>query len=294
MYIPDYNYYKPKSLAEALTLLKKSKNAAALAGGTDLLVEIKKGLRYPADIISLSAVKGLSFVKKEGTNLSIGATSTHNEIIVNPLVKKYYPALADALSKIGSEQVRNSATIGGNICTGASCCDSAPILIALNAKVKIADAAKVKTIFLKDFFIFNKKTILKKGEVMTKIILPLPKPGFGAHFEKFGLREAGNISVASVAVMVIVKKNICVDACIVIGAVAPTPKISFKATEMLKGKTISELSIDSLILKQAGMAAVDDSIPIDDIRGGANYRRTILSVLTSRAIAKAIASVKKL
>jgi len=293
MYIPDYNYYKPKSLAEALKLLKKSNNGAALAGGTDLLVEIKKGLRYPVDIISLSSVKGLSFVKKEGSNLSIGATSTHNEIIANPLVRKYYPALANALSQIGSEQVRNSATIGGNLCTGASCCDSAPILIALNAKVKIASAGKTKTVSLKDFFIFNKKTILKKGEVMTNIILPLPKPGLGAHFEKFGLRESGNISVASVAVMVIVKKNICIDACIVIGAVAPTPKISFKATEMLKGKPLSELSENSSILKQAGIAAVEDSVPIGDIRGGANYRRNILSVLTSRAIAKAIASVKK-
>ncbi|MBI4930368.1 MAG: xanthine dehydrogenase family protein subunit M [Bacteroidetes bacterium] len=293
MYIPDYNYYKPKSLTEALKLLKKSNNGATLAGGTDLLVEIKKGLRYPADIISLSGVKGLSFVKKEGTNLCIGATTTHNEIIANPLVRKYYPALANALSQIGSEQVRNTATIGGNLCTGASCCDSAPILIALNAKVKIASAGKTKTVSLKDFFIFNKKTILKKGEVMTKIILPLPKPGLGAHFEKFGLRESGNISVASVAVMVIAKKNICVDACIVIGAVAPTPKISFKATEMLKGKTLSELSENSSSIKQAGVAAVEDSVPIGDIRGGANYRRTILSVLTSRAIAKAIASVKK-
>jgi carbon-monoxide dehydrogenase medium subunit len=293
MYIPDYNYSKPKSLNEALTLLKNSKNAAVLAGGTDLLVEIKKGLRYPADIISLSGIKGLSYVKKEGTNLSIGAVTTHNEIITNPVVSKYYPALADALSKIGSEQVRNSATIGGNLCTGASCCDSAPILIALNAKVKIAGGTKVKTVFLKDFFIFNKKTILKKGEVMTKIIIPLPKPGLGAHYEKFGLRESGNISVASVAVMVIVKKNICVDASIVIGAVAPTPKISFKAIEILKGKPLSELSENSSVLKQAGKAAVDDSIPIDDIRGGADYRRNILSVLTSRAITKAISSVKK-
>src|SRR3990172_11166775 len=98
MYIPDYNYHKPKSLAEALKLLKKSNNGAALAGGTDLLVEIKKGLRYPADIISLSGINGLSNVKKEGTTLSIGATAKHNEIIANPLVRKYYPALAKALS----------------------------------------------------------------------------------------------------------------------------------------------------------------------------------------------------
>ena len=141
---------------------------------------------------------------------------------------------------------------------------------------------------LKDFFVFHRKTILKKEELLTRIIVPHPEPGTGLYFEKFGLRQAAAISVVSVAVMVKLRKGICDDACIVIGAVAPTPKISNKSIELIKGKDISQLSEHSQILKQAGNAAAKDAMPIDDIRGGAKYRRDILKVLTRRTILNAI------
>lgn len=294
MYLGDFNYHQPKTLKEALLLFRKSDNVALLAGGTDLLVEIKKGLRYHKDIISLSSISEMKLITEDEQNLYIGAAATHSELVRSALVRKYFPALADALAQIGSEQVRNTGTIGGNLCTGASCCDSAPILMALNASVEIAKARSVKTKAVKDFFIFNKKTILKKGEMVSRIIIPKPLPGVGAHYEKFGLREAGNISVASVAVMVKIENGICADACVVIGAVAPTPKISKKASKKLLGINISELTEDSKLLNAIGAAAVKDSVPIDDIRGGAKYRRDILQVLANRAILKAVKNSKKL
>jgi xanthine dehydrogenase FAD-binding subunit len=170
MYISDYNYFRPKSLHEALSLLHKSSDVAPVAGGTDLWVEIKNGVRTYADIVSLRDVKELKILEEFENSIIIGAGITHNELISSPVILKYLPALSDAASKIGSDQIRNMATIGGNICTAAACCDTAPILLAMDASVVILNSVQTKTIPLKDFFIFNKKTILQKGDLVTKIM----------------------------------------------------------------------------------------------------------------------------
>jgi len=292
MYISDFNYFRPKSLKEALAILEKSNNGVPMAGGTDLLVEMKQGLRHHEDIISLSDIEELKDINEDAKSLYIGAGITHNELTSATVIRKKFPVIAKAASKIGSDQIRNKGTIGGNLCTAASCGDIAPVLIALNASVEIANPIHVTTVSLKDFFVFHRKTLLEKGEIMTRIIVPHPASGTGLYFEKFGLREAAAISVVSVAVMVRLKDNVCKDACIVIGAVAPTPKISNKSIAILKGKDFSGLSENSSVLEQAGNAAADDAVPLDDIRGSAKYRKDILKVLTQRAIIKAIAFAK--
>jgi carbon-monoxide dehydrogenase medium subunit len=288
MVIPDFTYYKPETLKDAIRLLEGNNNSVLMAGGTDLLVEIKKGLRTHEDVISLSGIAVLKVISENDHEIFIGSGITHSELITSPIISADLQALADAASKIGSHQVRNTGTIGGNLCTAASCCDTAPILLALNARLEIADKTSVRTLPLKDFFVFNKKTILKKGEIVTRVIIPRPDEETGAHYEKFGLREAGSISVVSVAVMVKLHNGTITDCCIVIGAVAPQPKISNGATMLLKGKKVSDLFESSPVLEEIGQAAADDSIPIDDIRGGAQYRRDILKVLTRRAVVKAI------
>jgi len=288
MFLPDFCFHQPLSVQDAIGLLGQKSNVVAMAGGTDLLVEMKKGLRKHQDIVSLLEIKELKIITEDETNLFIGACATHSEVIVSPLVGRIAPALVEATSKIGSDQVRNTGTIGGNICTAASCCDTAPVLLSMNTVVEIAGSENLKKVPLRDFFSFNKKTILKKGELVTRIIVPKPEPGTGTCYEKFGLREAGSISVASVAEKVIIQKGICVDACIVIGALAPTPKISDQATKLIKGKRISEFVENSPVLKELGNAAVRDSIPIDDIRGGAQFRRDVLKVLVKRAVQKAV------
>ncbi|MBC8320728.1 MAG: FAD binding domain-containing protein [Bacteroidetes bacterium] len=288
MYISDFNYHKPKTLKEALELLHKSDNGAPIAGGTDMLVELKQGLRQHQDIISLTNIEELKVINEDPDQLYIGAGTTHSEIIASDLIKKIYPVIAEAASKVGTAQIRNTGTLGGNLCTGSSCCDTAPVLIALGAGVEIANGSQLKIIPLKDFFIHNKQTMIKKGDIMTRIIVPKQASCVGAHYEKFGLREAASISVVSVAVMVQLKNNIINDACIVIGAVAPTAIISQRSTNVVKGKNVSELTENSTLLKRAGKAAAEDSVPIDDIRAGAQYRRDILNVLTQRAILRAI------
>jgi carbon-monoxide dehydrogenase medium subunit len=141
---------------------------------------------------------------------------------------------------------------------------------------------------LNKFFISHRETCLKKGEVMTKIIIPREEASTRACFEKFGLREAASIAVVSVAVAIVIKDGICANARFVIGAAAPTPKISASASDILIGKNVSEFSEDSSMLKLVCKAAAADSRPINDLRGSANYRQDIIKVLAKRAIAKAI------
>lgn len=291
MYISDFNYHKPKTLEEALVLLDKSSDGAPMAGGTDMLVELKQGLRQHQDIISLTDIEDLKVVNEDSDHLFIGSGITHSEIISSKLINKFHPVIAEAASKVGTEQVRNTGTLGGNLCTGSSCCDTAPVLLAINASVEIANGSKLSIIPLKDFFIHNKQTRIKKGDILTRIIVPKSAAGTGTHYEKFGLREAASISVVSVAVMVEVNNNIINDACIVIGAVAPTAMISKRSTNVVLGINISELTENSTNLKEAGKAAAEDSVPIDDLRAGAQYRRDILNVLTQRAILRALDKV---
>jgi len=284
MYIPEFTYHKPVTLREACTLLENKENAAVIAGGTDVLVEIKKGLRHNDNIISLSGIKELKILKESKKHLVIGAAVTHNQIKNSKFIKEKFPALAEAASLIGTDQVRNTATVGGNLCTGASCCDMAPILIASDASAEIISAKGKRVVQIKDFFIFHKETSIKKGELMTKIMVPNIKPGTGACFKKFGLREASSISVASVSAYIKVKDGVCVDSRIVIGAVAPIPKISEKASNILNNSNTNKIVEGSTLLTKVGEAAAADSLPLDDIRGTAVFRRDLVKVLTQRAV----------
>jgi carbon-monoxide dehydrogenase medium subunit len=284
MYLQDFTYHKPATLQEACKLLESKKNAAAIAGGTDILVEIKKGLRHNDNIVSLSGIKELKILEESENQLVIGAAVTHNEIKNSIFIKEKFPALAEAASLIGTDQVRNTATVGGNLCTGASCCDMAPVLIASNASAEIVSTNGKRIVALKDFFVFHKETSIGKGEIMTKIIVPLSEPGTGVCFKKFGLRDASAISVASASVMIKTDGKVCTDSCIVVGAVAPTPRISFKASKVLTGAKVTELLEGASILKEVGEAAAADSFPLDDIRGTADFRRDIVNVLTQRAV----------
>jgi len=288
MYISDFNYHRPSSLEEACRILVECPDAVPIAGGTDLLVEMKQGLRHHANIVSLADIEELRSIRRDQDELVIGAGATHNEVARSPIVRDASPALAEAAASIGSDQIRNTATLGGNLCTGASCCDMAPILMAQNAKVELQSIMGSRTVTVDEFFISHRETRIKKGEVLKKVTIPSPPGRFGACFVKYGLREAASISVASVAVCVGIDECRCAYARVVIGAVAPTPKISTGANELLTGRTIGEITKDSPLLRQVGAAAAADALPIDDIRGSAEYRRHLIGVLTPRAILRAL------
>lgn len=292
MYLRKFKFHRPVSLNEALELLSNTENGALKAGGTDLLVEMKKGLRSPSDLISLTGIDELKKVDDDNDFVYIGAGLTHSEILNSELINKYFPAFTEAVLQIGSEQIRNTGTLGGNLCTAAACCDSAPVLIALDADVEMVNKTGKETIALKNFFIHNRKTVLKKDQILTRVLVKKTPPETGVHFEKFGLREGSSVAVASVAAKVTIEGGSCQDASIVIGAVAPTPLVSYHAIKAIKGRDVSEFYEKSEIILAAGKAASEDSVPIDDVRGGAQFRRNVLNILTQRAILSAMEKAK--
>ena len=287
----EFNYHKPGTFEEVFEILNNSDNPSLIAGGTDVLVEIRKGLRQTSDVVSLKNLKELKIIEQKDNQIVIGAAATHNEVKNSPLVKEKIFAVSEAASRIGTEQVRNTATIGGNLCTGASCCDMAPVLISYNARLEILTSKGKRTILLKDFFSDHKKTSLNKGEILAKIIVPIPDNQTGISFIKFGLRDAASISVASVSVMVKYTDGLCTDSKIVIGAVAPTPIVCKKAGELLLNFSSEDIN-DEIKLLKIGKDAAEDALPIDDIRGSADYRRKLLKVLTMRAIKTAFYRAK--
>jgi len=288
MYISDFRYHRPETLDEAVRLINDSPDGVLLAGGTDLLVDLKLGKRAYQDVISLTRVQELGSICTRGDALVIGATATHNQLIHSPLIHEYCYAIVEAAESIATEQIRNTATVGGNLCTAASCADTAPILMALGSSLEIVGESGQRALPLADFFVDHRTTALEHGEVLSAIVVPIPARGVGAAYEKFGLRQAANISVASVAVMVRVQDDRVVEARFVMGAVAPTPRISARAYAVVKGQPIAELLHGGVLAKQVGQAVAADADPIDDLRGTAEFRREIIETLAQRALATAL------
>jgi len=292
MYIPELKYHKPKTTDEAYRLLGTYNNSALLAGGTDLLVEIKQGVRNFNNIISLNDIIDLKIIELKSDSIIIGSCVTHNELINSDIIKKHLPALAHAVSTIGTHQIRNTASIGGNLCTCASCADSAPILLTYNAELVIGSKVGSRKLKLSDFLMGHHINALKESELLLRIIIPKPNPNFGAHYEKFGLRESASISVASVAVSVSIENDMITEANMVIGACAPTPMKIPSAMKELVGNDINELKKGSTQLNKVGDLAASEVKPIDDIRGSADYRKNIVKTITQRAVLKAIENIK--
>ena len=275
VYISDFHYHRPESLGEACRLLETSPNGALVAGGTDLLVELKQGKRSHQDVISLTRIPELRAIDVQEQILRIGAAVTHNQIMHSSLVREHCFALSEATESIATEQIRNTATVGGNLCTAASCADTAPILIALAAEVELATSRGQRTLPLAEFFVDHRKTVLETGEILRSI-------------RKFGVRGAANIAVASVAVWVRVVGDRVQDARFVMGAVAPTPAVSPRAVEVIRGQPIAELEEGRPLSQRVGQAVAEDAEPIDDIRGSAGFRREIIAILARRALGVAL------
>jgi len=288
VYIPEFTYHRPASVRDACRILAECSDAAPLAGGTDLLVEMKQGVRRHSDVVSLRDIATLRDIVLTPEAIVIGAGATHNQVRDSAAVREAYPSIALAAATIGTDQVRNVATLGGNLCTAASCADMAPILLALDAEVEIAGLDATRRMPIREFFIAHRSTRLGRGEIMTHVVVRRDRAPVASWYEKFGLREAASISVASVAVALTLDRDRCAGACVVIGAAAPTPKISDGASAILGGQPLAAMTAGSPLLARASAAAAADSAPIDDIRGTAEYRRSLVRVLVERAVIRAL------
>ncbi len=282
MYLTGIRIHSPQTVAEALGLLADLKNARILAGGTDILVDLKQGLTEAGDLISLKNIQKLKGIEKKGEIIRIGATTTPQEIHSSSLIRQHFPALAEAASFMASAQIRALATIGGNITSAVSSADLPPTLITADASVELRCSRSSRKIPLSEFFTGPRETVCRKEELLVSIRIPSPPPHTGISYKKFTLREANALSVASVASRLTLKNGKIDKAAIVLGAVAPTPALALKASKFLQTKNPTPD-----VFEEAAAIAKEEGKPISDIRGSAWYRKELIQVLTRRSLSEA-------
>lgn len=276
----DYEYKKPESLEQVFSLLKSHGSKASLiAGGTDLMVQIRNTKKAPDVLISLRALKDLRYITKN-SGYHIGALTTHRMLELSDLVKRELSALNDAATSVGSVQVRNVGTIGGNICTAAPSADTAGPLLVLDATVVLEGPEGRRTVPIAEFFTGTYRTVRKKDEVLIEFHIPEEMGGFGSAYWKHSRRKAMELPLlgVSVALKLSEGKEIS-DARIALTVAAPTPVRAYKAEEFLKGKPLSDD-----VLKAAGKIASSKECcsPRDSLRCEAWYREEIIEVFVPR------------
>lgn len=285
-----FQYHKPQTLAEASDLLKQyDGQASLLAGGTDLLVEMKEHLRRPEHVIDVKRIPGLAQLHySEKSGLRFGALVTVRAIETEPVVQVKYAGLAQAVRELGSIQVRNRATVVGNICRASPSADTLPPLIADDARLHIYGPAGERTVPMEAFFTGPGKTVLENGEIVTEVLVPAPAPGTGKVYIKHGRRKAMELATVGVAVSLAMSGGRCTAVRIVLGAVAPTPIRALAAEKTVRGK-----KMDAEVVQEAAAAAMAEARPISDVRSSAEYRRQMVRALTARALRQAAARSQK-
>lgn len=281
MGLSRFDYYAPETIDEACKLATEiGEGAMFMAGGTDLLIKVKRNMLDPKAVIDIKNIKELEEINFDEKNgLTIGATATLTSIENNTLIKEKYPAIADAAHATANVQVRNMGSVVGNLCNAAPSAENAPVLMAMGAQVTIVSQEGTKSIPLDEFFKGPGQTVLKQGEVITSVNVPIPPEGSGTSYQHISARGKVDISAVGVGAMLIMDGDICKDARIFLGAVAPTPIMAVNAQNVLKGNNITEE-----LLQTAGLEASKECKPITDMRATAEYRTLMVAVLTGRAI----------
>lgn len=280
--LSDFEYVVPDNIADMCDVLKQyGAEARVLAGGTDLLVQMKrKGVQLGYLVTGRSL--GLNYITDGPQGLRIGAFVTLSEIERSGLVRQKYPIILDAVMKMASPQVRNLATIGGNLCNAAPSADLAPPLLALDAEVTVFSQSGERRLQLEDFFLGPGLTALTNGEILSEIRVPQLPPTWGGAYLK-QQRTAEDIAIVGVAASMLISHNGCAsNVRIALGAVGPTPVRAVKAEAFLEGQLINEEKF-----KRAGEIAREECTPIDDVRASAMYRKRVVEVLTKRALKEA-------
>ena len=267
-------YHRPRTLEEAFRLKREAgPDARFIAGGTDLMV----GLEQPATLISLRSIAGLAGIEV-GAPTKIGALTLVADLLDDKELAALYPAVAQACHVFASMQIRNAATVGGNLCNASPAADLAPPFLIHGARVALRGAAGEREIALEEFLLGPGRTALLDDEVLTHVLLEAPVPGTRTLFSR-KTRVRMDIALVSVAVLLEIDDGICRKARVAAGAVAPTPRRLKKVEQLLEGERITpELMREAADLGQKCIS------PVDDIRTTAAYRRRITGVYIRRAL----------
>ena len=285
--LPRFNYLAPKTIDEACSLLDKYGGAArVIAGGTDLLVSMKKREISPQYIINIKAIPELDYIHySHEDGLKIGALATLQSVASSSIVKDKFGLLATACKKVGTPQVRNMGTIGGNICNGGPSQDTVPSLLVLEAKLKLVSLQGERVVPVDSFFISPFQTALNQAELLTEIQIPTPPPRSNGCYQWLTKITAVDETLVGVAVLVTSDSagGLCKDIRIGLCSVAPVPIRARQAEELLRGK-----KIEADLIEQVAQVAADETRP----RSRANYRRRMTSLLVKRAINEAWQSIR--
>ncbi|MCK5680955.1 xanthine dehydrogenase family protein subunit M [bacterium] len=275
-----FNYLRPNSLEEAFSAKSNSpENSLFVAGGSDIFLLLKKNIITPDHLISLRSIPELKGIEKTGSRITIGSGTTIREIEKSKLILKYCFALYDAVSNMASTQIRNVATLGGNIVNASPGADTAAPLLIYAAKVIIIDPQlKERIIPLTNFFKGPKQVHLEKSELVKGFILEIPVNGSGSAYLKFMKRKAMDLANVGVGVQLFIEKDICQDIKIALATVAPTPIRAVKTEVFLRGKSLNEIN-----LTQAGEIIAGEIAPIDDLRGKAWHKIEVVKAYIKRA-----------
>jgi CO/xanthine dehydrogenase FAD-binding subunit len=287
----EYDYLKPGSLKEVLSLLKEyGPKATLIAGGTDVMVKIRNTKQSPDVLISLRGLKDLQYIKKN-SGYHIGALTTHRMLEQSGMVQKELTALHEGASRVGSVQVRNVATLGGNICNAAPSADTAGPLLVLDAKAVLEGPDGRRSVPIAEFFTGTYKTVRKADEVVVELEIPSEMEQFGSAYWKHSRRKAMNLPILGIAVALKLGDGDEIsDARIGLTVAAPTPVRAYKAEEFLKGKRLN----DDVLAEAGKIAASPDCCsPRDSLRCESWYRCEIIETYVARMASLAAERIKK-
>ena len=272
-------------MEEAVSLLSEYEGAAkVMAGGTDLLVQLKKGVLPPGYIIDLKGIPGQDNITyDEERGLVISGMTTVRSIELSSIIKSRFCCLAQAASQLGTIQIRNRATIGGNVCNAVPSAETAPALLVLEAQLKLISADGERVVPIESFFLNPGQTVLSPYEILTEINIPDLPAGSGSAYMAWTLRKALDLAMVGVAVVTTINNSILTEVRIALGSVAPIPIRARKAEALLQGQRL-----DDELLNEVGLVAAQEASPIDDIRGSAEYRRKMITVLVKKAIRQSV------
>ena len=281
----EIDVLSPHTLEEALALLEQhQKNVRIIAGGSDIIIQLRDGVVKTQKLLNILPIKDLRFIENKNGIIHIGALSTYTEIIRSQHIRRYASILVEASKQIGAAQLQNTATIGGNLGNASPAADSLPPLYALGATVVTLSKSGRREIPIERFFIGYRKTALKQDELIEEIYFDgLTRNDAGAYL-KLGLRKANAISIVDVAVTLRDKRRDSYgDVKVALGAVAPTIVRAHSCEQALMGKRLTQK-----LLQEAAKLASQDTFPITDIRGSAEYRRRVVSSLVYQALHRAV------
>ena len=281
--VQEFEYCKPKSLKEAVSLLLGHKNSIVLAGGTDLVSELKNGMVSPRAIIDIKGIAKLNGIDFSGKVLKIGALVTFSDLIKSEIIREHFPLIAEMSGAVASVAIRNRATMMGNICSAVPCMDSGPVLSVYDAEIHVGGAGCNFRFPVSKFFKGPRKTVLRGQGIATFITIPLPGSKHAGCFMKLGRYKGEDLAQASVAVLALSNRQYRVA----FGSVAPVPIRAKKIEKVLNGNPL-----DDHLLRTAKELIPEEIAPITDIRASQEYRMHMCGVMFERAIKAAVARLE--